>query len=80
MTASSPNQDAAVKFMEYLVSPKAQALYASVVSEYPARPDAMVSERVTGWGDFTADTTGLADIAAERPEALRAVERVDFDG
>ena len=80
LTAAAPNRDAAVKFMEYLVSPKAQALYASVVSEYPARPDAIVSERVAGWGEFVADTTSLAEIAGHRPQALRAVERVGFDG
>ena len=80
MTASSPNKESAQKFMEYLASPEAQALYASAVSEYPARPDAKISQRVASWGGFTADTTGLAEIAAERAEALRAVERVDFDG
>lgn len=80
MTASSPNREAALKFMVYLASPAAQALYASAVSEYPARPDAMISQRVASWGEFTADTTGLAEIANQRPEALRAVERVDFDG
>ena len=80
MTAAAPNRDAALKFMEYLVSPEAQALYASVVSEYPARPDARVSERVASWGEMSPDTADLADIAGHRSEALRAVERVDFDG
>ncbi len=80
MTAAAPNHDAAVTFMEYLVSPEAQAIYAAEVSEYPARPDAAVSERVASWGQFAADTTSLAEIAANRPEALKLAERVDFDG
>ena len=80
MTASAPNRDAAVSFMEFLVSSQAQAVYAAVVNEYPVRANVAPSERVASWGEFTADTTSLADIAAQRPEALRLVERVDFDG
>jgi len=80
LTASAPNKDNAVKFIEYLASPEAQAIYAAVVNEYPARPDAAVSELVDSWGQFTADTTDLAEIAANRPEALQLAERVDFDG
>ena len=80
MTASSPNRDAAVTFMEFLVSPEAQAIYAPEVNEYPVRTDVAPSERVASWGILAADTTGLTAIAAQRPEALKMVERVDFDG
>jgi iron(III) transport system substrate-binding protein len=80
MTASAPNRDAALAFMEYLASPEAQAIYAAEVSEYPASPAAEISPRVAGWGSFTPDTTDLTAIAANRPEALKMVERVDFDG
>ncbi|NND42478.1 MAG: Fe(3+) ABC transporter substrate-binding protein [Silicimonas sp.] len=80
MTAASPNQEEALKFMEFLTSPEAQSIYAGVVSEYPARADVAPSERVASWGDFEADTTSLTAIANERPEALKMVERVDFDG
>ncbi|AZQ67711.1 Fe(3+) ABC transporter substrate-binding protein [Silicimonas algicola] len=79
MTASAPNRDAALKFMEFLVSPEAQAIYAAEVDEYPARPDAMTSERVASWGEFTPDDLELTEIAAHRAEALQLVERVDFD-
>ncbi len=79
MTASSPNHDAALKFMEFLVSPEAQAIYAAEVDEYPAHPDAMTSERVASWGEFTPDDLELTEIAAHRAEALQLVERVDFD-
>ncbi len=80
MTASAPNRENAVKFMEYLGSAKAQSIYASAVNEYPADPDAAISDRVAGWGNLNADDTDLAAIAAHRAEALRMVERVDFDG
>ncbi len=80
MTASAPNRDAALAFMEYLASPDAQAIYAAEVYEYPARADAEISDRVAEWVSFTPDDTNLAEIAANRAEALRLVERVDFDG
>lgn len=80
LTKSAPNRDAALAFIEYLVSPEAQAIYAAEVNEYPASPTATASERVASWGSFTPDTTKLAQVAANRPEALRLVERVDFDG
>ena len=80
MTASAPNRDNAVSFMEYLASPEAQNIYASVVHEYPASPSAAPSELVASWGEFTPDDTNLAAIASHRAEALKMVERVDFDG
>ncbi len=80
MTASAPNRENALKFIEYLGSATAQSIYASAVNEYPADPDAAISDRVAGWGSFEADETDLAAIAAHRAEALKMVERVDFDG
>ena len=80
MTASAPNRDNAVSFMEFLSSPGAQAIYASVVYEYPASPAAKASELVASWGDFTPDDTNLTAIASHRAQALQMVERVDFDG
>ena len=80
MPASAPNRDNALTFMEFLASPEAQAIYASVVYEYPASPDAEISELVASWGTFTPDDTDLTAIASHRAEALRMVERVDFDG
>ncbi|NNL17313.1 MAG: extracellular solute-binding protein, partial [Boseongicola sp.] len=80
MTASAPNRENAVKFMEFLASPEAQNIYASVVHEYPASSAAEPSELVASWGGFTPDDTNLAAIASHRGEALKMVERVDFDG
>ncbi|MXQ07551.1 extracellular solute-binding protein [Alphaproteobacteria bacterium GH1-50] len=80
MTASAPNEEEALKFMEFLTSPEAQRIYSSVVNEYPTRPDAEIDARVASWGAFTADDTPLTDIASHRAEALKMVERVDFDG
>ena len=80
MTASAPHREEALTFMEFLASPEAQALYAAEVDEYPVRTDVSASDRVSAWGSFTPDTTSLTAIAEQRPEALKMIERVDFDG
>lgn len=80
MTKSAPNQDNALKFIEFLASSKAQEIYAAKNFEYPIAPGTEVDPLVAGWGKFTADTTGLMDIAKLRPAAIRLAETVDFDG
>lgn len=80
MTAGAPNRTEALAFMEYLSSPEAQQIYANAVHEYPVAPGAAPSDLVASWGSFTPDVTPLTAIAGNRPEALRLVETVDFDG
>lgn len=80
MTASAPNRDEALAFMEYLASPEAQAIYANVNNEYPADPETPPSELVSSWGKIVPDDTDLTAIAAHRGEALKMMERVNFDG
>lgn len=80
MTAAAPHPDAALKLMEYLTGDAAQALYAELNFEYPLKSDIPPSALVASWGSFTPDTTPLTDIAKLRGEALRLIERVDFDG
>ena len=79
MTQSAPNRDEAIQLLEFLVSPKAQSIYAEENFEYPVT-DAPVSATVADWGSFTGDDTSLSAIAAQRPNALRIMEEVDFDG
>lgn len=80
LTKAAPNRDNAIRLMEYLVSPEAQAIYAEVNNEYPVRPDAKVSDLVASWGTFTADSIDLTEVANQRAAALRIMEEVDFDG
>jgi len=80
MTRAAPNRDEALELMEFLVSPAAQAIYAELNNEYPVLEGAEVSELVAAWGSFEADTTDLSAIASERPNALRVMEEVNFDG
>jgi len=80
MTRAAPNRENAVKLMEFLSSPEAQQIYASDNFEYPIAPGTSPDALVEGWGSFEADGLNLMDVAAKRPDALRLVETVDFDG
>ena len=80
MTKAAPNREEALQLMEFLVSSKAQGIYAQLNSEYPVLEGAPVSDLVASWGGFTADDIALTDLAKNRPAALRLMEVVDFDG
>ncbi|NBR89381.1 MAG: Fe(3+) ABC transporter substrate-binding protein [Rhodobacteraceae bacterium] len=80
MTKAAPNKENALKMMEFLSSPAAQAIYAEANAEYPIAPGSEPDALVKGWGTFTADTVNLMDLARLRPEALRLIETVNFDG
>ena len=80
MTAAAPNPENALQLMEYLTGDAAQSLYAELNFEYPLNADIEPSALVASWGSFTPDAMPLSNIAKLRGEALRLIERVDFDG
>ena len=80
MTSSAPNRENALKFMEFLASPEAQEIYAEINNEYPIAPGSSPSDLVQSWGEFTPDEVNLMDLAALRPDAIRLIEEVDYDG
>jgi iron(III) transport system substrate-binding protein len=79
MAANAPNKASAMALLEFLVSPEAQALYASANGEYPVRADVKVPDVVAGWGTFKADPLSQAEIAKLRKKASELVEKVKFD-
>ena len=79
MTKAAPNREEAMKLMEFLASPEAQRIYAAVNYEYPVTPGVAASDLVASWGEFVPDGLPLAEIARQRPAALRMVEEVGFD-
>ena len=80
MTKAAPNRDNALKMMEFLTSPEAQEIYAKANYEYPIAPGTEPIELVASWGSFTPDDVNLMDLAKLRPDALKLIEQVDFDG
>jgi len=79
VTKSSPNHDAAMKLVAYMLSPEAQKLYAELNYEYPVRAGVATSALVASWGSFEPATIALTEIGDLRAEALKIVEKTGFD-
>jgi iron(III) transport system substrate-binding protein len=79
LTANSPHKDNALKLMEFLVSSKAQEIYAQANGEYPVVPGVPASELVESWGTLKADALPLEKIAELRKQASELVDNVQFD-
>lgn len=75
----APNRDAAVRFLEYLVSDEAQRIYAEANFEYPVKPGAVVHPIIAALGTLRVDPLPLTEIARNRAAASRLVDRVGFD-
>ena len=80
MTKAAPHRDAALKLMEFLVSPRGQEIYAEINNEFPLVAGVRVPAFMQAWPKFTPDPIDLLEIAKDRPEALKITEEVDFDG
>lgn len=79
LTNSAPNQENAIRLMEFLSQEKAQQIYAKANTEYPANPSVEPSGMVAGWGELHPDSLSLQEIAERRNAAVRMVDRVDYD-
>lgn len=80
MTRGAPHRDEALRLMEWLVSPEAQAIYAEENHEYPVVPGVALPGLVASWGTLVPDTLPMTELAANRALALRIMEEVGFDG
>lgn len=79
MAKHAPNQKNALALMEFLVSEKAQQMYAETNMEYPVREGVPVSELVSSWGEFKADELSLETIAKNRKAAIMLLDKAQFD-
>ena len=76
----APQRANAVKLLEFLVSPPAQALYAQAAYEYPVRKGVTLDPIIAASiGALKPDTLNIADIAKYRKLASVLVDKVGFD-
>lgn len=86
--AQGERKEAAVKFMEFIVSEEAMEVWLDVVGELPARPSVALTEENLAdpiFGPFiegleTAHTTLFVDESAQRQVLVDAVQRVLLQG
>ena len=76
----APNKTQSVQLLEFLVSPKAQQIYAQSNYEYPVRKGVSVDPIIAqSIGSITPDTTPLMEIVRSRQKASLLIDKVGFD-
>lgn len=78
VAAGAPNKENAVKFLEFLASPEAQAIFAEQNYEYPVVEGVAPSEVIEGFGEFKADTLNVATYGENNPLAVQIMDRVGW--
>jgi iron(III) transport system substrate-binding protein len=75
---NAPHKDAAVKLLEFLVSPEAQEYFANVSLEFPVNPAVKPHPVLAAFGDFKHDKLNPDTYAANSVEAARIMDRVGW--
>lgn len=78
VTKNSRNAVAAIRFLEWLSSGKAQLHFAAVNMEYPANPVAPLDPIVASWGKFKASPINVAEAGRLQPAAVRLMDRAGY--
>jgi iron(III) transport system substrate-binding protein len=76
---NAPNRDNAIKLMEFLVAPEAQAIYARANYEYPVVEGAEIDPLIAELGELKVDPLPLTEAAKQRKTASELVDKVGFD-
>lgn len=74
----SKNKEEAIRFMEFLTSPEAQALYGSINYEYPVNPSVPIPDELSFGGVFKEDRMPISRIAELAPLAQRIIDRTGW--
>jgi iron(III) transport system substrate-binding protein len=75
----APHPAAALKFLEFLVTPAAQRIYAAAELEYPVLAAAGRDPILAEIGSFAADALPIDQIAAHQQAAITLINKVGFD-
>ena len=78
MVKGAPNEENAVRFLEFLASDEAQALFATGNYEFPAVESAETDGVIASWGDFKKDDLNVSELGKNNPEAVRIFDRVGW--
>ena len=76
---NAPHKDAAIKFLEFAVSPAMQSVYAKMNYEYPVITGAETDPIIAGLGPLKVDPISLVAIAKARKAASALIDKVGFN-
>jgi iron(III) transport system substrate-binding protein len=75
---TAPNRAQAIRFIEFLTTPAAQAVFAGGNDELPAVAGVPSSEATESLGDFVTDALNVSQYGENNPEAVRVFDRVGW--
>lgn len=75
---TSKNQEAAIKFLEHLISPEVQEIFAKGNNEYPVLAKAPTDPVLTSLGNFREDKLNAAIYGGNNGEALKIMDRAGW--
>lgn len=78
VAAYAPNKDNAIKFLEFLISPEAQKVFADANFEFPIRKGVEANAVVKAWGPFKADPVNVSALGKNNPEAVRIMDKTGW--
>lgn len=74
----APNPDNAIAFLEFLVSPEAQSVFAEGNNEYPVVDGVALDPIVAELGEFKVDEVNVASYGRNNPEVIKLVDRAGW--
>jgi len=78
VTKYSKNKENAIKLIEFLVSPKAQSMFAKANYEYPVNQNVEPSALLKSWGTFKEDTLSLEELGKNNAKAVKIFNEVNW--
>jgi iron(III) transport system substrate-binding protein len=78
VVATAPNKDNAIKFLEYLTTPQAQAYFAQGNYEFPVVEGVKLDPVLEQWGAIKTDAVNAAKLGENNPDAVKLMDRVGW--
>ena len=78
VTKHAKHPEAAVKFLEWLSSAKAQNLFADANLEFPVNPKVKPDPLVAAWGSFKQDSISVAEAGKLQTKAVMLMDRAGY--
>jgi iron(III) transport system substrate-binding protein len=78
VVATAPNRENAVRFLEYLTTPEAQAYFAQGNYEFPVVEGVKLDPVLEQWGEIKTDDVNAAKYGENNPEAVKLMDRAGW--
>jgi iron(III) transport system substrate-binding protein len=78
LAANAPNEENAIRFIEYLASEDAQELYAIANNEFPVQEEMELPMVLDQFGEFDSDNINVSVYGTNNPLAIRVMDRAGW--